>query len=189
MRPDYSLYPDFDYSIGFSSKGCIRHCDFCIVPEKEGKFRRTQHPSLWYKPAYKSITFLDNSILADKEWFMEVTGWCLEKKLKIWFTQGFDIRRVDLEIANRLYEIKNHHTLSFVWDNIVDEAVIREKINLLMQTGFTKNMLRARVQFYVYVDSDEEYDSGVYRCRELKKLNCNSYVMFNIEKQSPITDF
>jgi hypothetical protein len=39
------------------------------------------------------------------------------------------------------------------------------------------------VQFYVYVDSDEEYDSGVYRCRELNKLNCNAFVMFNIDNE------
>lgn len=37
------------------------------------------------------------------------------------------------------------------------------------------------VQFYVYVDSDAEYESGVYRCKELKKLGCNSYVMYNID--------
>ncbi|HZY25608.1 MAG TPA: hypothetical protein VFE71_07265, partial [Bacteroidales bacterium] len=45
MKPDYSLYPDNDASIGFSIRGCFRKCHFCIVPEKEGKFRRTQHPS------------------------------------------------------------------------------------------------------------------------------------------------
>ena len=45
MKPDYSLYPDCDYSIGFSSRGCFRKCFFCVVDKKEGKFRRTQHPS------------------------------------------------------------------------------------------------------------------------------------------------
>jgi hypothetical protein len=42
MRPDYFLYPEFDYSIGFSSRGCTRNtktCPFCVVPIKEGKFR------------------------------------------------------------------------------------------------------------------------------------------------------
>ena len=35
LKPDYRLYPEFDYSIGFSSRGCIRStktCPFCIVP-------------------------------------------------------------------------------------------------------------------------------------------------------------
>ena len=50
MAPDYSLYPENDSSLGFSSKGCFRACDFCIVRKKEGTFRRTQHPQQWYNP-------------------------------------------------------------------------------------------------------------------------------------------
>jgi len=114
---------------------------------------------------------------------MEVTDWCLDKKLKMRFLQGLDIRLVDEQIAKRLFEIRNHHTLSFAWDNLADEKIIREKVELLAKAGFTKNQLRDYVQFYVYVDSDEEYDSGVYRCRELKKLRCNAFVMFNIDNE------
>jgi hypothetical protein len=101
MKPDYSLYPTNDASIGFSSRGCFRKCHFCIVPEKEGKFRRTQHPSEWYNPMFKKIIFHDNNILADKEWFMEVTSWCMERKLEMWFNQGLDIRLIDEEIATQ----------------------------------------------------------------------------------------
>jgi hypothetical protein len=61
------------------------------------------------------------------------------------------------------------------------EPAVRKGIALLNESGFTKNMLRAKVQFYVYVDSDADYDSGVYRCREIKKMGCNTYVMFNID--------
>jgi hypothetical protein len=127
--------------------------------------------------------FLDNNILADKEWFMEVTAWCIQKNLKIWFTQGLDIRKMDEDIAKRLLEMKKYKSIYFAWDNIKDEAVIKEKIELLKTMGFTNNILKQSVQFYVYVDSDVEYDSGVYRCRELKKLNCNSFVMYNIDNK------
>jgi hypothetical protein len=37
LKPDYSLYPKNDYSIGFSSRCCIRStktCPFCVVPVK-----------------------------------------------------------------------------------------------------------------------------------------------------------
>jgi hypothetical protein len=73
--------------------------------------------------------------------------------------------------------------INFAWDHIEDENVIREKIDLLKRVGFSNNKLRAKVQFYVYVNDDfeAEYNSGVYRCRELKKLSCNSYVMFNVD--------
>ena len=188
LKPDYSLYPEFDYSIGFSSRGCIRNtktCPFCIVPIKEGRYRRTQHPREWYNPEFKTIVFLDNNILADKEYFMQITAWCTEKKLRLQFNQGLDIRRLDEEIARRLLEMPKHGMINFAWDHVEDESVIREKVDLLKRVGFSNNKLRAKIQFYVYVndDSEAEYQSGVYRCRELKKLHCNSYVMYNIDNE------
>ena len=38
IMPDYDLYR-CDYSFGFTTRGCIRNCDFCIVPKKEGKIK------------------------------------------------------------------------------------------------------------------------------------------------------
>jgi len=34
--PDYSIYPQFDFAIGFLTRGCIRKCKWCVVPKKEG---------------------------------------------------------------------------------------------------------------------------------------------------------
>lgn len=186
LKPDYSLYSECDYSIGYSSRGCIRNnttCPFCIVPVKEGKFRRVQHPSEWYNSEFSKIVFLDNNILADKEWFFEIVKWCIERKLEIWFTQGLDIRKMDREIAEVLLKMKIYRGIFFAWDHIEDEKIIREKIQLLKDAGFKKSKLRNEVQFYVYVDSDAEYESGVYRCRELKKLGCNPFVMYNIKNK------
>ena len=39
VYPDYSIYPDCDYAIGFLTRGCIRKCPWCIVPKKEGSIR------------------------------------------------------------------------------------------------------------------------------------------------------
>lgn len=188
MKPDYSLYKNLRASVGFSSRGCCRKgCDFCIVKKKEGQFRQTQHPSEWYNPDYKYIRFLDNNILCDKNWFFKVTNWCLEKKLKIWFTQGLDIRLIDLEIARQLFKFRNHHsTLTFAWDDKRYEDDVRKGIQILTQAGFTDSMLHSRIQFYVYVHSDAMYEDAVYRCRELKKLNCSAYIMWNKEnKETP----
>ncbi len=44
-KPSYSLYPNCDYHIGFSMKGCRFNCKFCCVPKKEG---RPRHNSIWY---------------------------------------------------------------------------------------------------------------------------------------------
>ena len=37
--PDYGLYPACDYALGFTTRGCIRNCSFCVVPRKEGRLR------------------------------------------------------------------------------------------------------------------------------------------------------
>lgn len=33
---DYSIYPQYGFSIQFFSRGCIRKCPFCLVNKKEG---------------------------------------------------------------------------------------------------------------------------------------------------------
>src|SRR6185437_12687156 len=35
--PSYTLYPDCQYHLGFSMKGCRFACKFCCVPKKEGR--------------------------------------------------------------------------------------------------------------------------------------------------------
>ena len=39
MQPDYSIYPDCDYAIGYLTRGCPNHCRWCVVPRKEGQIR------------------------------------------------------------------------------------------------------------------------------------------------------
>lgn len=63
-EPDYSIYPDCDYSIGFITRGCIRNCSFCFVPKKEGRLYFNQHPREIIR--HKKVKFLDNNFLAYK---------------------------------------------------------------------------------------------------------------------------
>ena len=42
MLPSYSLYPECNYHLGFSQKGCRmtkKKCPWCVVPDKEGRPR------------------------------------------------------------------------------------------------------------------------------------------------------
>jgi len=176
-KPDYDLYPNMDYSLGYASRGCDRGCTFCIVPKKEGRFYTAHHPCKWHDHRFNKIVFLDNNILLDKEWFFDVTDFCIDQQLKTWFTQGLDVRLLDIDIARRLKELPTFKSMFFAWDNINDETVIRKKIKLLKDVGIRT---RGDVVFYVYLDGDYDYDSAVYRCRVLKSLDTNPFVMFNI---------
>ena len=35
--PDYSIYPECDYAIGYLTRGCPNHCPWCVVPAKDRK--------------------------------------------------------------------------------------------------------------------------------------------------------
>jgi hypothetical protein len=182
MKPDYDLYPEIDFSLGYSTRGCNRSCEFCIVPEKEGKFHIWHHPSQFYDEKFDKIVFLDNNILLDKEWFFEVCDFCIERSLKVWFTQGLDIRLLDDSVASKLSELDIFKGFHFAFDDSKLEKTIIAKCALLKEHRIN---LRNDVQFYVYLEdnSDAHYSDAVYRCRLLKSLGTNPFVMFNINKK------
>jgi hypothetical protein len=178
LKPDYDLYPNCDSSYGYTTRGCNRQCYFCIVPKKEGKFTRYMDPSVFYDKRFDKIFFLDNSILWDKEWFRHVIQFCINNKLKPWFNQGLDIRLIDERDIKLLMKVKRIEMFEFAWDDIKLEKIVKHKIQMMKDCGLNT---RQKVQIYTYVDSDNEFESGLYRCNELKKLNVNAFVMFNID--------
>lgn len=178
LKPDYDLYENCDSSYGYTSRGCNRQCYFCIVPQKEGKFKRYMHPSVFYDRKFDKIFFLDNNILWDKEWFREIIRFCLHYKLKPWFNQGLDIRLIDESDIKLLIKVKRIEMFEFAWDDIKLEKIVKHKIQMMKDCGLNT---RQKVQIYIYVDSDNEFESGLYRCNELKKLNVNAFIMYNID--------
>lgn len=58
---DYSIYPQYPFSIQFFSRGCIRKCPFCLVREKEGYIQTVEPVEL--NPKGKWIEVLDNNFL------------------------------------------------------------------------------------------------------------------------------
>lgn len=175
-QPDYSLYPMFDYSLGFSTRGCNRNCSFCFVPAKEGKFKHDLHPEKWYNPKFKKIVFMDNNILFDKEWFLKICTWCIEKNLSVDFNQGLDIRLLDVDIATMLTKLKPINCFKFAYDNTNYRDSVIRGIEILKSVGFN---LRSKSHFYVYCNDDNSYDDCVNRCREIKLWGSVPFVMVN----------
>jgi hypothetical protein len=178
LKPDYDLYKGCDSSYGYASRGCDRNCPFCIVPKKEGKFRRWQHPSEFYDKRFRKIFFFDNNILWDKKWFRIVCKFCIDRKLKVWFNQGLDLRLLNESDVSWLLALDRNELFEFAWDDIKLENVVEKKIKMLNDCGLN---VRAYGQVYVYCDSDAEFDSALYRCRKLKEWGANPYIMFNID--------
>ncbi len=176
LKPDYDLYPFQEYSLGFTSRGCIRNCDFCIVHKKEGRFRRAQHIKEFHDFRFKSCKLLDNNILADREWFFENTNWAIENKVKLDITQGMDIRLLTEEIAEQLKRIKFvNQQMRFAWDTVDLEPIIKSGIQILKDAGINT---KRNVSFFVLSGRENvPFCKDVYRCNKLKEWGAMPYVM------------
>lgn len=165
-----------DYDMGFTTRGCIRNCYFCVVPKKEGCFKIVQHPSEFHDPEHKQIRLLDNNLLADKKWFFEVTDWVLDNKMKLDINQGIDVRLIDPDIAERLQHVKQMASWRLAFDTMGVKQSVIDGIGMLKDAGMS---IRSKCICYVYVHDDTQFQSALDRCNILKELNCLPYVMLN----------
>lgn len=101
---------------GFTTRGCIRQCDFCFVPKKEGKIRVEGDIYDIWDGKSKNIVIMDNNILALKNHFKNICKQLRKEKLKVDFNQGLDIRLLDDDLLQELKTI-SHCEYKFAWDN------------------------------------------------------------------------
>lgn len=174
IKPDYDLYPS-EYSQGFTTRGCIRHCPFCIVPEKEGKIQVWQHPEEFHDDRFKTCMIMDNNLFAAPDyWQEEVFEWFIRNKIKMLSPSGWDVRLLTPERAEFLKEIKHAGNIHFAWDNLVDEQSVLKGITLLKETGFD---LKHNISFYVLVGFNTTFEQDLYRCNKLREMGTNAFVM------------
>lgn len=185
MTPDYTIYPDNKSYYGFTTRGCIRHCPFCIVHDKEGGFRRifgdvdSALRSIIGNHELAEMTFLDNNILADRDWFIELCNTLYSRfpKMKVDFNQGLDIRLIDDESAKALSKLRPITKWKFAFDMMSYKDKVLKGIEILDR--YIK--VRSMVLFYVYVDGDYQIPDAVARCRILKENGATAYAMLNLD--------
>jgi hypothetical protein len=121
MFPDYSLYGITDTAYGFLTRGCPRHCPFCIVGDKEGLVSRKVANLSQFWNGQKNIKLLDPNILASAD-HMDLLEQLANSKALVDFTQGLDARMLtdeNIDVLKRI-RIKRIH---FAWDNPKDKTV------------------------------------------------------------------
>lgn len=186
---DYSLYPDCDYSIIFTTRGCVRQCPFCIVPKKEGIIHNI--PVCELNPKGKYIMLLDNNFFANKTWRENI------KILKAFnqpidFNTGIDLRLLTEEQCEALKDIKIRY-IHCAWDNYKDKEKILPKIEMLC-----KYIKPYKIIVYVLVgfENEEIVATDIERVMTLKGYGVKPFAMGYIDFDNPnhqktksVTDF
>lgn len=167
-RPDYDLYTEWiqeqitaapekqrpkirkrlsayiDYSIGFTTRGCIRGCSFCV--------NKNYRQSLIHSPvkefldeSRKYICLLDDNVFACAQW-KQVFHDLQSTGKRFQFKQGCDERLLTKEKCVELFErSKWIGDYIFAFDNIKDRDVIEKNIGLIRQCKVNGN-----IKFYVF---------------------------------------
>ena len=205
--PDYHLYDEWvnnqlisgrkriefkyylDYSIGYTTRGCFRHCDFCVNKNYD-KVELHSQIEEFVDPNRKKICLLDDNVFGNANWrsiFESLKA--TEKPFQ--FKQGLDERLLTKEKCKILFDSKYDGDYIFAFDNISDYKLIEEKLKLI------REYTNAVPKFYVLCGfnrqnrwNEDFWTQDIFdlmkRIRLLQNYHCIPYVMrFNRYIESP----
>lgn len=180
IMPDYSLYGISDTAYGFLSRGCPRHCGFCIVGDKEGlKSQKVADLSEFWN-GQKHIELLDPNLLACPE-RMELLDQLIESRALVNVNQGFDIRLTNEEIADKLGQMRVKR-IHFAWDNPKQD--LTEKFRCFASAYRRKASSTKCV--YILVNYDSSMEENLYRIYTVRDLGYDPYVMVFDKPNAPV---
>lgn len=156
---------------GFTTRGCIRHCPFCLVPLTEGNIEAVGDIYDVWDGKADTLTLLDNNILAVPDHFEKIVGQLVAERLKVDFNQGLDIRLVTPRIIDLLKRLRLPR-LRFAFDDPGMADVVEEKVAVIRQAGLNHDVF-----FYVLVGFDTTFKEDLARLYLLRKLKCAAFVM------------
>lgn len=143
---DYSIYPDFKYSIGMTQLGCSSKCPFCCVPSKEGANRPTSN----IQQIHRGPSFERRLILIDND-FQSRAGWqsicdeLIDGDFEVAFIQGINIRKITPEHGAYFARMKfrdgnfNRKRFYCAWDNEKDIKRIERGLGILEDAGIKRS--------------------------------------------------
>jgi hypothetical protein len=174
ILPDYSLFPDWNASIVFSSRGCIRRCPFCSVPILEPELEAKKSIKEFVYHGHKKIVFWDNNILASPYWeniFDELE----ELKMEVDFNQGIDARLITPYVAQRLRKLKIP-LIRLAYDSIGIREKLKKAIEYLKEVGFSgRNILVYCLHNFPHPSDTPE--TFFHRIRDLMEWGVIAYPM------------
>ncbi len=166
-----AMNPRINY--GFTTRGCIRKCPFCIVPNAEGSMRVVGDIYNIWDGESKSVTLLDNNILAKPDHFSMICQQLMDCKLSVDFNQALDIRLVNAELAWLIAKIRHSRQISFSFDYVSIEKQFREGMRYLQLAGIKMS----RIMIFLLVGFNTTLEEDLGRIEMIKSYGASPFVM------------
>ena len=170
MFPDYSIYPQCDYAIGFLTRGCKNKCAFCVVPKKEGKIRPYARWQDIVRHDTKKVHFMDNNVLAC-QYGIEQMREIAKTDYVVDFNQGLDIMLLTDDICEIIKDIKWERFIRFSCDKSYQLPYFERMVEL-----FKKHKVPLS-KVFVYVLVQKDLEDADKRVQALHKL-CPSFNLY-----------
>jgi hypothetical protein len=179
---DYSIYPECDYSIGYTQRGCRFSCPFCVVSEKEGVNRSVATISdIWRGgPRPRDIVLLDNDFFGQPAWVKRIAE-MVDGEFRVCFTQGINCRTITEETAKAVASVKYYdrrfktRRIYTAWDNPKDEKRLMAGLEALVRYGVKPD----HIMVYMLIGywPGETVEDWEYRRRQLRAFGARPYPM------------
>ena len=183
LMPDYSLY-NLNYSLGFTTRGCIRNCGFCLVREKEGHIREHAEVEEFLNPESNIVVLLDNNFLALPSHIKKLQKY-IDRGWRMDFNQGLDIRLINKENAELLAKVRHYKQIHFAWDLMNYEKDVKEGLRIL----FNAEIKPYKIMVYILCNYNTNFKEDMYRYKELNNLGVDPFIMIYENGNKRIRNF
>lgn len=197
MEKDYSIYPDFKNSMGYTQRGCRMSgpkspCrKYCVVPEMEG-FVHAAEPflNIWRGEPYpRNVILMDNDFFGLPTWRESIRA-MIDGNFKVSFNQGVNARMFDEESAAAIASVNYYDsdfktkTIYCAWDDshAVEASAESQANERRLWTGL--NALKANgvrpdnITVYMLCGGPgDTAQNREYRRAKLREFGCRPYPM------------
>lgn len=179
---DYSLYPNYLNSIGFTQRGCRMACSFCGVPVLEGKVRSDESVAgIWRGDGHpKNLIIWDNDTFGEKDWRSTFRA-IQDGGYRVSFNQGVNARLMSEENAEVFaatpcydddFKTRRWYT---AWDNRNDEEILFRGLRHMVKYGIKPDQIMVYMLMGYW--PGETAEDREFRRKRLREFGVRPYPM------------